>query len=342
MQTALKAARNYEQDKVFREKRWLAWLLQVWDENSRMPIWITIKRTWPNEYQQILQEFGSWQDVEVKMKEARLVRDQALQKRHIADQQILNIGKRAMTYTLEDYLLGILKVQSHLKIRRLPSLREVSQYADILGTPHGESYQRRLLTKDNWGKYLNLYLETPEEERPTMLKEMERDLEKQKIERRHQQKLRQVAAGKTPRPDKLMYSAEDCLEGLCRMQNYLQITTLPTKAQIEQCSKEIHTPSDKALHRCLGPKADWHEMLIQYQEHCEIERFVATYNNLQIGSGLNLSGLWERMRQMASSEERLLMERLEDKLGFSTAKTPVVCELLLHDKEYEVTIRAKG
>lgn len=334
MQTAV-----LEQNKIFQEKRWLMWLMQIWDENGRMPTYITVKHHWPDEYCDILHEFGDWNNVERKLCIMRTTHEQAKEKQRLDEQRQVNLGNRSMTYSLEDYLVGILKVQVHLHIQRLPSLREIDRCAKVLNTPRGASYQRRLLTKDNWVKYLNLYLATPEEGREKLFEEMEKDLDTQRVTLLKEQKERQLAAGKAPRPNRAVYSVNDCLEGLCRIQEYLQITTIPTKAQIERCAKEIHTPGDKSLHRVLGEKTGWSAMLIEFQEHRAIEQFIATYNNLQVDKVLNLDGLWERMLQVATPEEQLRLEHLTNQLAFATAKAPVAGKMTLNGRRYNVTFQ---
>ena len=58
MQTAIKTTTDQEtqRDKVLREKKWLSWLIRIWDKEGKMPSPIALKRRWPDEYKQIFTE----------------------------------------------------------------------------------------------------------------------------------------------------------------------------------------------------------------------------------------------------------------------------------------------
>lgn len=346
MQTAIEIEKleASKQEKILREKKWLAWLLKIWDESGREPSWITVKKNWSEEYQQILQEFGTWESVKIRLKQAYKLREQAKNEKESAERRSLRVAEHLMTYSLEDYLKGIIKVQEHLKIKRLPSLREVSQYARILAIPHGESYQRRFLKKENWAICLDRYLETSLEERPRVLEEMELELEAQKVAKRQTTKAELRASGAEVRPDKKEYDADDCLEGIVRMQAHLGLGSndLPSMAQVGQCTKEIGTPGKKAIYRVLGKKENWGPMLVAYREKKAIDSFLATYNELEVTKTVNLSSLFERMLQVATPEEKLRLEDLAAKLKDATRNQPVNCEMVFEHKDYEVTIRPKG
>ena len=63
------AEKNAEYERIYREKKWLMWLLKVWDDNNKRPTWIMLKRNWPEEYRGIIAEFGSWDQAERKMQD---------------------------------------------------------------------------------------------------------------------------------------------------------------------------------------------------------------------------------------------------------------------------------
>lgn len=346
VQTIIEARKleDFEQEKVLREKKWLAFLLTIWDAQGRIPNWITVKRLYPQEYQEILKEFGNWTSVENKLKQAYELREQAKIGREMAEQNRLKLATHQMTYSLEDYLLGLIKVQKHLKIKRLPSLREVSQYARILAIPHGESYQRRFLCKENWAICLNRYLAADPEERPGVLEEMELELEAQKLKKRQTTKAELRAAGVEVRPDKVEYDADDCLEGILRMQEHLGLGAdeLPSMAQIGQCTKEIGTPGKKAIYRVLGRKENWGPMLITYRERKAIDGFLMAYNELEVAETTSLDSLLECMRRTATPEEKLRLDDLLKKMSKTTRKKPLECTVELDGKAYEVLIRPKG
>lgn len=346
MQTTIEAERLevFEQEKVLREKKWLAFLLKIWDAQGRMPSWITVKRLYPDEYQEILKEFGNWASVDDKLKQTYELREQFRTGKEIAERSRLKLATHQMTYSLEDYLLGLIKVQEYLKIKRLPSLREVSQYARILAIPHGESYQRRFLCKENWANCLNRYLATDPEERPGILEEMELELEAQKLKKRQTTKAELRAAGVEVRPDKVEYDADDCLEGILRIQQHLGLSAddLPSMTQIGQCTKEIGTPGKKAIYRVLGRKENWGPMLIAYRERKTIDGFLMAYNELEVAKTTSLDSLLEGMRRAATPEEKLRLDDLLKKMRKTTRKKPLECAVELDGKEYEVLIRPKG
>lgn len=339
-----KKLEEFEQEKVLREKKWLAFLLKIWDEGGREPSWITVKRGWPKEYQQILREFGTWESVTLRLKQAYDLREQAKVEQAAAERRNLRVATHLMTYTLEDYLLGIIKVQEYMGVHRVPSMREMTRYSRILGTPHGESYQRRFLCKANYVRCLERYLAAEPQDHPRLLAEMELELEAQKIERRKLTKTKLRAAGVEVRPDKVRYDAEDCLEGILRIQAYLGLKPdeLPSMAQIGQCTKEIGTPGKKAIYRVLGHKENWGPMLAVYREQKAIDEFLATYNELEVAKTVNFSALVERMLQAATPEERLRLEDLAQKMRSATRKQPVRGEMTFENKDFEIIIKPKG
>lgn len=138
------------QNRTHREKKWIMWLLQVWRVNERKPTWLTVSRQWPKEYETILMEVGPWNIVEYKLEMAHKIQEQTAETKMLTElQKSRALGARCK-YSLEDHILGLIKLMEHLQLDRLPTLQELADHATVLGIPHRTSYERQLVTKENW------------------------------------------------------------------------------------------------------------------------------------------------------------------------------------------------
>lgn len=336
MQTAIKTTIDQETqyEKVLSEKKWLAWLIKIWDKEGKMPSWVTLKRAWPNEYQQILCEFGVWATVEGKLKKAYEIHKKSERNINLYGWQQIDPNMANRHYSLEDYLLGTIKIQKYLGINRLPTYIEMKKYAKALSLPRATSYQNRFTNKNVWALCLDRYLAASPEERPQVLRELERDLEARMVLKDGYKKVGRKAS----------YSGADCLEGLLRIQQYLQLRVdeLPSGSQIDQCATLLKTPRKQTMQKILGYKKDWVPLLIAYKEQKEIEEFLATYHELEVTKTVNLNSLYERILQEATTEEKLRLKNLTARMQKATRKQPVECQICLDGKEYEIIIRPKG
>lgn len=336
MQTAIKTTIDQETqyEKVLSEKKWLAWLVLVWEKGGKMPSPITLKRRWPDEYERILEEFGTWAIMENKLKKVYEIHEKAALKTQQCNWQQRGVNITNKTYSLEDFLLGTIKLQEFLGIERLPTYDEIRMHAAELSIPRVAAYQRRLVNKKVWAHCMTRYTAIRPEERSQVLQELEAELDARSISR--------DATNKAER--RFTYSKADCLQGLIRVQKHLNLDPdkLPSKAQIDRCVKTIGTPCARTMQSILGYKSNWASMLFAYKEQKEIEEFLATYHELEVTKTVNLNSLYERILQGATVEEKLRLENLTARIQKATRKQPVECQICLDGKEYEIIIRPKG
>ena len=336
MQTAIKTTTDQEtqRDKGWREKKWLSWLIRIWDKEGKMPSPIALKRRWPDEYKQILEEFGTWAIVENRLTKVYEIHEKAAMKTRQCNWQQRGVNITNKSYSLEDFLLGTIKLQEFLGIERLPTYDEIRMHAVELSIPRASAYQRRLVNKKVWTHCMTRYTAVHPEERSQILQELEAELDARSISR--------DATTKAER--RFTYSKADCLQGLIRVQKHLNLDSdkLPSKAQIDRCVKTIGTPCARTMQSILGYKGNWASMLFAYKEQIEIEEFLATYHELEVTKTVNLNSLIERIEQEATAEEKLRLENLTARMQKATRNQPVECQICLGGKEYEIIIRPKG
>ncbi len=138
-----------EEECLLEEKKILGWLLKMYDERGRMPLWHDIRRDWPEEAQEIQRVFGVWELARTRLLLLIESREEKERKIKLIEQQQIVRRTYGAMYSLEDYLQGILLVQERLEIgERMPSLREIDSVAKELGLPSGISFSRKLFHKE--------------------------------------------------------------------------------------------------------------------------------------------------------------------------------------------------
>lgn len=321
-------------DGLTTERMWLEWLMAIWEKNQKKPNWIAIKRQWPDEYQAILKDVGTWQDVDMKLEALRRIRQENLVEKQRAEFHSLDLGRRSKYYTLEDYLLGLEKMMNFLNIDRIPSQSELYKYANQLHIPSATAYSRKLLTRDCWPSFLTRYHDAHPEDRQEVLNQIELELRERKVEKTKKKEL-------SMKPGVKAHTEEECLEMLCQVQQYLNIDTVPSASQITACQKELNLPHEKTFRNILGPKARWWELLAQYKERKKINDFLSTYSELKDGT-LNVDALVKRALEVATEAEKLRWKTLTEKVQMATRRNPATCTVYLDGKDYEITIKPLG
>lgn len=340
-ETERKAGRRKktEAQKLLEEKRMLGWLLKMYDERGRMPLWNQIRREYPEEAQEIQRIFGFWESAKTKLSLMIKAREEKEKELRLAEQQRLARRTYGSTYSLEDYLQGILLVQEHLKIKRMPSLREIDSVAKELGLPSGISFSRKLFHKEYWAGFVNRYNEASRLEREVVLEEIEAELNQLKKAELQETKAQKRARGEKVRPDKLEYTREDCLRTLLRMCQYYG--RMPSNRQVEEHNRIFKSISKKALLRHLGPKDTWEPQLTEYKHQRSIDAYLRRCNELTKGEPIDLKAIAGMVEQFASEGDKLEFRTLLEKLEKATLKAPATFCLKLGERKFEITAKPR-
>ena len=321
------------QSRTHREKKWIMWLLQVWRVNERKPTWLTVSRQWPKEYETILMEVGPWNIVEYKLEMAHKIQEQTAETKMLTElQKSRALGARCK-YSLEDHILGLIKLMEHLQLDRLPTLQELANHATVLGIPHRTSYERQLVTKENWAGCIQKYQEAESYQRPEILRTMEIDLAKQRQARWERDGVREKAV------QFYGYDREQCLQDLAKV--YQHFERIPTRKQIDQYAKENHLICYCTMLRHLGPMQSWSAQLADYLAQKGIEEYIETCANFQTNEPWRADSLLQRALKTATASETLIWENVAQKLEKVTKKQSAVFQLSLEGRNYEVEIRLK-
>ncbi len=323
------------QKKIVQEKKWLMWLLKIWDTNDRKPSWVTIKRKWPQQYQLILKEVGPWDTVDKKLETAHEVQNRMAEEKIITELQKSRALDPRRKYSLEEHILGLIKLMNYLKIDRLPTTTEIAKYAKELEIPHKTSYERQLVTKENWYPCIQGYLAAAPGEREKVLREMEIELAKQRDAR-----WKRDGMFKEKHTQRSEYSRERCLDDLSDI--YDHFGCIPKRTLIDQYAKSAGRACYGTLLRHLGPMGEWPKLLAEYRARREIEGYLATCDNLEIEPPKRLDSLFERIMRVATVGEKMVWEQITERLRKATRKQPADFYFELNGKEYEVLIRPKG
>lgn len=322
-------------DKIIAEKKWLAWLMKLWDVNGKRPTWIMVKKSYPEEYREILEVFSVWRMVEQKLDVARQIREQTDTQRLNDERAALELTKPGKFYTLEDYLVGLIKIQEYLGIERVPSQSELQKYARELGIPGSAAYNRKLLDRKNWLRYLRQYKQASEKEKKGVLEDIELQLREEKMRRG-------IKTNLAMRPGVKAWTKMECLEMLCRVQKHLNITTIPNGPQITRCKAELGLPDEKTFRNVLGPRTGWHDLMLSYLEQIELEEFLQKYNDFQTDGVICIDGLLKKVRSAMTPAEELMFSGLTEQLNIASKQMPMTCKLRFGEKDYEVIVKPLG
>lgn len=314
---------------TYKERRWLMWLLKIWDDNETRPSWIMVKRNWPEEYQSILNDVGPWEMVDRKLDKAKEIQEQHTAIKMISELQRSRALDVRRKHSLEDHICGLIKLMDFLQIERLPTITEISKYASRLSIPSSSSYESCFVSKENWMPCIQGYLAVPPDSRPTVLREMEIELAKKR-----QKHLHLGVAKNAP------FAQERCLEDLAKIYNYFG--RIPTRREIDGHKKEGGWMHSATLRTHLGPLASWEEQLTEYLVQKEIETYLETYGNMKVEGAKSLDRLLEKINEAATVSERTEFDAIVQKIRQANKKKPAKFEFGLDGREFEVVIKPKG
>lgn len=330
-----------EEERLLEEKKILGWLLKMYDERGRMPLWHDIRRDWPEEAQEIQRVFGVWELARTRLLlliESREEKERKI--KLIEQQQIVRRAYGAM-YSLEDYLQGILLVQERLEIgERMPSLREIDSVAKELGLPSGISFSRKLFHKEYWAGFVNRYLEAPRSKRSVVLEEIEVELLCLKEAKRQKLRAEKRAQGKDVRPDRIQYTTEDCLGSLLAMSQYYG-NSVPSVQQIKEHNRLFGSIPLRTIQAHLGKKDTWEAQLMEYRHQQTVDEYLRRQNQLTKGQPIDFKAVARLVEQVASEGDKLEMLTLVKKLEAATLKAPATFCIKLGERKLEITAKPR-
>lgn len=325
------------QEGTLEERIWLTWLLKLHEDNQWQVEWSTLKRQYPDEAKEILRVFTTWQVAERRVRIFAERRQQDKEER--IQQYAQAVCKTSTTRrSLEEFLNTLVRIQDDTKeLDKVPSNRQIEEYAEQFGTPWPHSYQRRLYERDNWPRYMRMYrraMVSSEEEKIAILAQIEEELQRKKqdrLKKRAYKMHKEVKAGRT---------RDELVKQLRLAQEHLGLGKyeLPTQKQLTQCCREIGTPTYSSLFQRLGPHETWIELLKSYDEQLEIEDFMQRYQNLQLQKVWDLDELLARIQEKATPGELALMMALINKIQQTKQKGANGLVVKIKGQEYKLTV----
>lgn len=325
------AEKNAEYERIYREKKWLMWLLKVWDDNNKRPTWIMLKRNWPEEYRGIIAEFGSWDQAERKMQDTWETREQITQECELKEMQAVHASS-ANIIALEKHILGLIKLQGHLGTDRLPTYKEIARYSAKLDIPNPDSYLRTLVSKRNWKPCIQGYLAVTPDNRAEFLRNMGSKLYKQWKTKNHRTE-----------PDLLprqLFTNERCLEIIREIYEFFGV--IPSQREIsDYLDQKKGYPSFTTLTKRFGCISKWVPLIVNYRMDQEIDRYLANCGDLKVEGPTNLDSLLRKLEEVTSVNEKIGLKKALQQVRKLTKKTTAKFEVEIGDQEYEVVVRKK-
>lgn len=330
-ENAKEAQQKAEYERIYRKKKWLMWLLKVWDDNNKKPNWVLVKRNWPDKYQEIIIEFGSWDQAQKKMEDTWKTREQIAQECELTEMQAIHASS-ANIVTLEKHILGLIKLQEYLETDRLPTYKEIARYSAKLGIPNSDSYLRTLVSKKNWKPCIQGYLATTPDNRAEFLRNMGSELYKQWKAKNHR-----IEPDLLPRQ---LFTNEQCLEIIREIYEFFG--EIPSQKEIsDYLNQKKGYPALTTLTKRFGCISKWVPLIVNYRMDQEIDRYLANCGDLKVEGPTNLDSLLRKLEEIASVNEKLELEKALKKISKSTKKKPAQFEIEVGDQEYEVIVRKK-
>lgn len=332
MKTVTEANATAEHKRIFEEKKWLMWLLKVWDDNDRKPSRIMVKRNWPEEYKQVLTAVGPWELVERRLDDVYKTRQEIAQECALTEMQAVRSNYNNAK-SLEKHILGLIKLQEYLGTNRSPTYVEIAKYSKELGIPNDDSYLRTLVSKENWQPCIQGYLATTPDNRAEFLRNKALELYEQWKAKRYK-----ANSNRLPRH---YFTDEQCLKVICEV--YDHFGKIPSQKEIANYLKQKKGyPSLATLITHIGCISKWVPLIVNYRMDQEIDRYLANCGDLKITTGpKNLDSLLRKLEKVASVNDKLEIEAALKKIRGTTKKDPAQFEIEIAGQEYEVIVRKK-